>query len=65
MVAAVTTLDRQSRDVLDSVAQAAEEKLRETFGQVLGGIGDALRTRLQEIAGTFPPVNAKTAGSGL
>ncbi len=65
MVAAVTTLDRQSRDVLNSVAQAAEEKLRETFGQVLGGIGEALRARLQEIAGTFPPSNAKAAGSGL
>jgi hypothetical protein len=53
MLATVTTLDHQSRDVLDGIAAAAEEKLRETCGRVFAGIGDTLRERLQQIAASF------------
>ncbi len=53
MLATVTTLDRQSRDVLAGVAHAAEEKLRETCTQVFANVGDALRERLKEIASGF------------
>jgi len=53
MLATVTTLDHQSREVLDGIAAAAEEKLRETCGRVFAGIGDTLRERLQQIAASF------------
>jgi hypothetical protein len=53
MLATVTTLDRQSRDVLSSVAQAAEEKLRETCAQVFATVGETLRERLKEISAAF------------
>jgi hypothetical protein len=53
MLATVTTLDHQSRDVLNGIAAAAEEKLRETCARVFAGIGDTLRERLQQIASGF------------
>jgi hypothetical protein len=60
MLATVTTLDRQSRDALSGVAQAAEVKLRETCADVFANVGDALRERLKEIASSFaPPESAK------
>lgn len=49
-VATVTTLDRQSQDLIAGVAKSAEERLRETCSQVFAGVGDTLRARLQEIA---------------
>ena len=55
MLATVTTLDRQSRDVLAGVAHAAEEKLRETCAKVFATVGDTLRDRLKEIAAGFNP----------
>ncbi len=62
MVATVTTLDHQSREVLENVASAAEEKLRETCVQVFAGVAETLRARLQEIAASFNA--AKAAGTG-
>jgi hypothetical protein len=50
MLATVTTLDRQSRNVLTNVAQVAEEKLRETCANVFANFGDTLRERLREIS---------------
>jgi hypothetical protein len=60
MLATVTTLDHQSREVLNGIAAAAEEKLRETCARVFAGIGDTLRERLQQIASGF---NAPTPPS--
>jgi DNA anti-recombination protein RmuC len=53
MVATVSSLDHQSRDVISGVTQTAEEKLRETCNQVFGQAAEALRQRLQEIGATF------------
>ena len=53
MLAAVTSLDHQSREVLDNIALSAEEKLRETCAQVFAQAGDVLRARLQEISSAF------------
>ncbi len=50
MVATVTTLDHQSREVIAKIASSAEDRLRETCAQVFAGIGDTLRERLQQIA---------------
>jgi hypothetical protein len=57
MLATVTSLDHQSRDVVAGIAATAEERLRETCTKVFGDIGDALRERLQQIASnlTVPP----------
>jgi hypothetical protein len=57
MLATVTSLDHQSRDVVAGIAATAEERLRETCTKVFGDIGDALRERLQQIASNLqvPP----------
>jgi hypothetical protein len=50
MLASVASLDHQSREAIASIANKAEETLRETCAQVFAGVGDALRDRLQQIA---------------
>jgi hypothetical protein len=50
MLAAVTSFDHQSRDAINKIASAAEEKLRETCTKVFADIGDALRDRMHQIA---------------
>jgi nucleotide-binding universal stress UspA family protein len=53
MVASVTTLDHQSRDVIAKIAATAEERLREATSEVFTRFGDTLRERLQQIAAGF------------
>jgi len=53
MVATVTTLDHQSREVITKIAATAEEKLREASAEVFARFGDTLRERLQQIAAGF------------
>lgn len=50
MVATVTTLDHQSRDVIAKIAATAEERLREATSEVFARFGETLRERLQQIA---------------
>jgi hypothetical protein len=50
MVATVTTLDHQSRDVIAKIASTAEERLREATSEVFAKFGETLRERLQQIA---------------
>lgn len=50
MVAAVTTLNQHSQGVLDSVARAVEQRLRDTCAEVLAGMGESMRQRLLGIA---------------
>jgi len=50
MLATVTSLDHQSRTVLEGIAGAAEEKLREACAQVFAQAGEALRGHLRQIA---------------
>jgi ribosome-binding protein aMBF1 (putative translation factor) len=50
MLATVTALDHQSREIVASISASAEEKLRETCTQVFEGIGETLQERLQQIA---------------
>jgi flagellar biosynthesis/type III secretory pathway protein FliH len=56
MLATVTALDHQSREIVADISANAEEKLRETCTQVFEGIGQTLQERLQQIARnlTFP-----------
>jgi hypothetical protein len=69
MLATVSSLDHQSREMISGIAATAEEKLRETCAQVFAGVGESLRERLREIAKGFalppePPNRAKSAKSG-
>jgi hypothetical protein len=50
MLATVTSLDHQSREVVANISASAEEKLRETCTQVFEGIGETLQERLHQIA---------------
>ena len=50
MLATISSLDRQSRDVVANISASAEEKLRETCTQVFAGIGETLQERLRQIA---------------
>ena len=55
MLATVTSLDHQSRDVVAGIAATAEEKLRDTCTQVFADLGEVLRERLQQIASKWEP----------
>lgn len=49
MVATVTTLDKQARDMMATIAQEAEAKMRDTCSQVFESLGDTLKERLKQI----------------
>ena len=53
LLATVSSLDHNSREMISGIAAAAEEKLRAACAQVFEGVGDALRQRLSEIAKNF------------
>jgi ribosome recycling factor len=53
MLATVTALDHQSREIVADISANAEEKLRETCTQVFENIGETLQERLQQIARTL------------
>jgi len=55
MLATVTSLDHQSREMVSGIAASAEEKLREACAHVFEGVGESLRERLREMARSFTP----------
>jgi len=59
MVATVTTLDKQARDMMANIAVEAEGKMRETCSQVFESLGDTLKERLRQLADN--PSKAKDA----
>jgi BMFP domain-containing protein YqiC len=60
MVATVTTLDKQARDVMTNVATEAETKIRENCSQVFESLGDTIKERLRQLADN-PIAKAKDA----
>jgi hypothetical protein len=54
MVATVTTLDKQARDLVSNIAHEAEGKMRETCSQVFETLGDTLKERLRQLADNSP-----------
>jgi oligoendopeptidase F len=50
-LATVTSLDQHSQKLISSVAQSAEDRLREACSNAFAGIGESLRNRLVEMAG--------------
>ncbi len=50
LLASATTLGRHSQTVLDTLAKAAEKRMRESIAGVLAGMGDTLKDRLMGIS---------------
>jgi hypothetical protein len=55
LLASATTLGQHSQAVLDTIAKAAEKRLRETCSEVLGSMGDTLKARLLGLSTDFSP----------
>ncbi len=55
LLASATTLGQHSQTVLDTIAKAAEKRLRETCSEVLGTMGDTLKARLLGLSTDFGP----------
>jgi hypothetical protein len=53
LLASATTLRQHSQTVLETIAKAAEKRLRETCSDVLAGMGDTLKERLLGISTDF------------
>jgi PilZ domain len=53
LLASATTLGQHSQAVLDTIAKAAEKRLRETCSEVLGTMGDTLKARLVGLSSDF------------
>jgi hypothetical protein len=53
LLASATTLGQHSQAVLDTIAKAAEKRLRETCAEVLAGMGDTLKEKLLGISTDF------------
>ena len=50
LLASATTLGQHSQTVLDTLAKAAEKRMRESIAGVLSGMGDTLKDRLMGIS---------------
>jgi hypothetical protein len=53
LLASATTLGQHSQTVLETIAKAAEKRLRETCSEVLAGMGDTLKNRLLGLSSDF------------
>ncbi|HYL69442.1 MAG TPA: hypothetical protein VEX69_09760 [Candidatus Limnocylindria bacterium] len=53
LLASATTLGQHSQTVLETIAKAAEKRLRETCSDVLAGMGDTLKERLLGMSTEF------------
>ena len=53
LLASATTLGQHSQTVLETIAKAAERRLRETCSDVLAGMGDTLKARLLGLSTDF------------
>jgi hypothetical protein len=55
MVTTVASLSEHSQTILDHLAVAAEQRVRENSAQALAGLGEALRERLAALAAELAP----------
>jgi hypothetical protein len=53
LLASATTLGQHSQAVLDTLAKSAEKRMRATIAEVLAGMGDTLKNRLEGISTNF------------
>ena len=57
LLASATTLGQHSQTVLDTLAKAAEKRMRESVAGVLAGMGDTLKDRLMGISSSIGAEN--------
>jgi len=55
LLASAATLGQNSQAMLDTLAKAAEKRIRETCAEVLAGMGDTIKDRLLGISTRFTP----------
>lgn len=55
LLASAATLGQNSQAMLDTLAKAAEKRIRETCAEVLAGMGDTIKDRLLGISTRFSP----------
>ncbi|HXA56712.1 MAG TPA: hypothetical protein VNU84_04710 [Candidatus Acidoferrum sp.] len=55
LLASAATLGQNSQAMLDTLAKAAEKRIRETCADVLAGMGDTLKARLLGLSTGFTP----------
>ncbi len=55
LLASATTLGQHSQAVLDTLAKAAEKRMRESIAGVLAGMGDTLKDRLLGLSSDLGP----------
>ena len=55
LLASAATLGQNSQAMLDTLARAAEKRIRETCADVLAGMGDTIKERLMGISTKFTP----------
>lgn len=55
LLASAATLGQNSQAMLDTLARAAEKRIRETCAEVLAGMGDTIKDRLRGISTRFGP----------
>lgn len=55
LLASAATLGQNSQAMLDTLAKAAEKRIRETCADVLAGMGDTIKDRLLGISTRFTP----------
>ncbi len=53
LLTSATSLGQHSQSVLDTVAKAAEKRIRDTCAEVLGGVGDTLKRRLLGLSDAY------------
>ncbi len=65
LLASAATLGQNSQAMLDTLARAAEKRIRETCAEVLAGMGDTIKDRLIGISTRFGPddENAENPGA--
>src|SRR5208282_4428983 len=60
LLASATTLGQHSQAVIETLAQLAEKRLRETSAEVLAGLGDTIRQRLMGLSVGFDAPQPKS-----
>lgn len=64
LLASAATLGQNSQAMLDTLAKAAEKRIRETCAEVLAGMGDTIKDRLSGISTRFGPDDETTENAG-
>jgi hypothetical protein len=62
LLASATTLGQNSQSIMDTLAKSAEKRLKDTFANVIAGMGDTLKERLLGLSTGFAAEDDETPG---